>query len=62
MKDFGSFGTDHQSVYLCHTDFKNTRSMEYMLHNFNLLTFVKQLILHIKICLSCDVKCIICGG
>ena len=47
MKYFVSFGTDHQSIFLCQQDSYKTRLLESVLHNLKFLTFVTQLNLHI---------------
>ena len=47
---------------LCQPDPLKTRLMESVFHNFNFLTFMTQLILHIKIWLSFVMNYIICGG
>ena len=47
---------------LCQSYYYKTGLMDSVFHNLNLLKFIIQLILHIKIWLSFVVKYIICGG
>ena len=55
MKDFVSTRIDHQSMYLCQPDSLKTILMDSVFHNFNLLTFVIQIIIYINIVLCHEI-------